>query len=190
MSTVRRCIDTTHLNTPAISCLSIYLYTRYIRSSSSHKPESRYVLTYWGQDNMAANLQTTSWNAFSWMKIIVFLIEFHRYMFSGVRISIWQHWFRWWLGACPATSQRLNQCWCSLLTNKCVTRPQWVKHMLCLYPLVYSGCRRHFINIPSLEILKDDSIPAIASGRCLLFLTSNVNTASERSLVRGWYALG
>ena len=34
------------------------------------------VLTHWGRDKMAAISQTTSWNAFSWMKIYEFRTQF------------------------------------------------------------------------------------------------------------------
>ena len=47
-------------------------------------------------------------------------------MFLRVLLTIWQHWFRWWLGAEQVTSHYLNQCWYVLLTHVRVTRPQWV----------------------------------------------------------------
>ena len=54
---------------------------------------------------------TTYWNAFSWMKMHEFPLRFHWSLFLGVQITIFQHWFRWWLGACQATSHCLNQWW-------------------------------------------------------------------------------
>ena len=47
-------------------------------------------------DIMAAILQKTFSNAFSWIKSTV--SEFHLNMFPGVHLSPCQHWFRWWLG--------------------------------------------------------------------------------------------
>ena len=75
---------------------------------------------------MAAAFQTTFSNAFSWMKIASFWWKFHWNLFPRVHLTIFQHWFREWLGACQATSHYLNQ-WCLILmTHICVTRPQWV----------------------------------------------------------------
>ena len=69
------------------------------------------VLTYWGRDKMAASLQTIFSNAFSWMKIYEFLLRFHWSLFLRVQLTIFHHWFRWWLGADQATSHYLNQWW-------------------------------------------------------------------------------
>ena len=51
--------------------------------------------------------QTTS-NAFTWMKMIEFGLKFHWNLFTGVQLTISQHWFRWWVGAEQATRQYLN----------------------------------------------------------------------------------
>ena len=75
---------------------------------------------------MAAISQTTFWNAFSWMKNFVFWFEFHWSLFVRVQLTIFQHWFRWWLGADQATSHYPNQCWPSSLTHICGTRGRWV----------------------------------------------------------------
>ena len=58
---------------------------------------------------MAAILQTTVWNAFSWMKINKFLFKFHWISFLRVQLTIFQHSFRWWLGTDQATSHYLNK---------------------------------------------------------------------------------
>ena len=50
------------------------------------------VLTHWGRHKMAAILQTTFWNAFSWMNIVV-LLYFDGNCF-GVELAIIHHWFR------------------------------------------------------------------------------------------------
>ena len=48
---------------------------------------------------------------FSWMKMYEFRLTFHRSLFLGVQLTIFQHWFRQWLGADQATSHYLNQWW-------------------------------------------------------------------------------
>ena len=45
-------------------------------------------------DKMAAILQTTSSNAFSWKKSYVFWFEFHWSLFLRVQLTMCQHWFR------------------------------------------------------------------------------------------------
>ena len=85
------------------------------------------LLTHWGRDKMAAISQTTFQDAFSWMKMHEFRLRFHWSLFLRFELTIFQHWFRQWLGADQATSHYLNQWWLILLTHICVTRPQWVK---------------------------------------------------------------
>ena len=60
---------------------------------------------------MAAIFQTTLSNAFSWMKILEFRLQFHWSLFLRFQLTIIQHWFRLWLGAVQATSHYLNQWW-------------------------------------------------------------------------------
>ena len=60
---------------------------------------------------MAAIFQTTFLDAFSWMKIHELQLIFHWALFLRVQLTIFQHWFRWWLGAGQATSHYLNQWW-------------------------------------------------------------------------------
>ena len=67
------------------------------------------VLTHWGWDKMATISQTTFSNTFIWMKMFEFWLKFHWSLFLGVQLTIFQHWFRWWLGADQATSHYLNQ---------------------------------------------------------------------------------
>ena len=57
--------------------------------------------------------QTTFSSAFSWMKIFEFRLKFHWSLFLRVQLTIFQHWFRKWLGAVQATSHYLNQWWLS-----------------------------------------------------------------------------
>ena len=68
-------------------------------------------LTYWGRVKMAVVFQTTFSNAFSWMKMYEFQLKFHWILFPRVQLTIFQHWFRQWLGAGQATSHYLNQWW-------------------------------------------------------------------------------
>ena len=85
------------------------------------------VLTHLTLDKMAAIWQTTFSKAFSWMTSFVFRFKFHWSSFLRVKLTISQHWFRWWLGAKQSTSHYLNQCWPSSLTHICGTRGRWVK---------------------------------------------------------------
>ena len=84
-------------------------------------------LTHWGWDKMAAISQTTFSNAFSSMKIFESWFKFHWSLFLRVQLTIFQHWFRKWLGAGQAPNHYLNQCRLNLMTDIWVTRYQWVK---------------------------------------------------------------
>ena len=68
-------------------------------------------LTHWGRDKMAAVSQTMFSNAFSWMKMYEFRLKFHWSLFLRLQLTIFQHWFRYWLGAVQATSHYLDQWW-------------------------------------------------------------------------------
>ena len=60
---------------------------------------------------MAAISQTRFSNAFSWMEMCEFRSRFHWSLFLGIRLTTFQHWFRWWLGTDKATSHYLNRWW-------------------------------------------------------------------------------
>ena len=60
---------------------------------------------------MTAIFQTIFSNAFSWMKMYKFRLRFHWSLLPGVRLTIFQYWFRQWLGADQATSHCLDQWW-------------------------------------------------------------------------------
>ena len=64
---------------------------------------------HWGWYKMAAILQMTFSNAFSWMKMYKFRLRFHWGLFQMVQITIFQHSFGEWLGANQATSHFLKQ---------------------------------------------------------------------------------
>ena len=51
-------------------------------------------LTHWGRDKMAAIFHKTFSNRISWMKMFEFRLTFHRSLFLGVQLTIFQHWFR------------------------------------------------------------------------------------------------
>ena len=52
------------------------------------------------------------------MKIYKFRLRFHSSLFPRVQLTIFQHWFRKWLGT--------SQWWPTLLTHICITWPQRV----------------------------------------------------------------
>ena len=60
---------------------------------------------------MDAISQTTFSNAFSWMKMFEFRLKAHWSLFPRVQLTIFQQWFRQWLGAGQATSHSLKQWW-------------------------------------------------------------------------------
>ena len=84
------------------------------------KPYSK-SLTHWDRDKMAAISQTTFSNGFSWMKMYEFRLTFHWSWFLGVQLTIFEHWFRQWLGADQASSHYLNHWWLDY-RRICVTR--------------------------------------------------------------------
>ena len=69
---------------------------------------------------MATILQTTFSNAFSWMEVYEFRLQFHWSLLLRDQLTIIQHWVRYWLGA--------DQWWPILPTHICVTRLQWVNN--------------------------------------------------------------
>ena len=68
-------------------------------------------LTHRGRDKIAAILQMIFWNAFSWMKMYDLRLKYQWNLCVGVQLTIFQHWFRKWLGADQATSHYLKQWW-------------------------------------------------------------------------------
>ena len=83
----------------------MHLYSLYF----SYSPKGS--LAHWGRHKMAAISQTTFSNAFSSMKMFEFRLKFQWSLFPRVQLTIFQHWFRYWLGAVQATSHYLNQWW-------------------------------------------------------------------------------
>ena len=89
-------------------------------------------LTHLPLDKMAGISQTTYSKVFSWIKCLVFWFQWS--LFLRIQLTIFQHWFRKWLGVDQATSHYLHQCWPNSLTHICGTRGRWVK----------SGCHLTF----------------------------------------------
>ena len=83
------------------------------------------VLTHWGREKMADIFQTTFKNAFSWVKMLKFRLKCHWSLFLRFQLTTFQHWRR-------AGDNSLSEAMIfRLLTNICVTRPQWVNHFAC-----------------------------------------------------------
>ena len=76
-----------------------------------------YKLTHGGQDKMVTILQTTFSNRFSRMKMYEFQLKFHWSLFLRVKLTIYHHWFRYWLDPSQATNNYLKQWW---LVNQCI----------------------------------------------------------------------
>ena len=78
-------------------------------------------LTHWGWDEIVDISQMTFSNAISWMKMDEFCFRFS--LLLSFKLSIFQHWFRLWLGCHQVASHYLNQWWLVYWHNE----PQWVK---------------------------------------------------------------
>ena len=68
-------------------------------------------LIHWSRDEMDISADDFIFKRISSMKMFQFRLTFHWSLFLRVQLTIFQHWFRWWLGAGQATSHCLNQ-WC------------------------------------------------------------------------------
>ena len=68
-------------------------------------------LTHWGRDTCHHFADDILICIFL-IKMYEFRLRFHENLFLGFekKLAIFQHWFRWWLGADQAPSQCLNQC--------------------------------------------------------------------------------
>ena len=67
-------------------------------------PAMRFGLSHWGWDKMAPIFQTTFSNAFSWMKMYEFRFKVLLKFVPKFELTIFQHWFRQWLGTVQATN--------------------------------------------------------------------------------------
>ena len=105
-------------------CLAIYFFMQWL---------SYDCLTHWGRDEMNNISQTTFLNAFSSMEMFEFRLKFHWSLFPRVQFTIFQPWFRWWLGAVQATSHYLNQWWIVYRRiNASLGLNELTRHSLCL----------------------------------------------------------
>ena len=90
---------------------------------------STLTLTHLPLDKMAAILQTTVSNTFSWMKKFDFWLKFHLSLFLWVQLTITQHmvlimaWRR--AGDKPLFESKMVR----LLMHICITPPQWVNSL-------------------------------------------------------------
>ena len=94
---------------------------------------------------MAAIFQTTFSNAFFRMKIYGFRLRCHWSLFLRVQLTIFLHWFRYWLGVDQATSHYLNQWWLDywriyaslglneLTASHYITALRWLLHIDALH---------------------------------------------------------
>ena len=99
-------LSLTFTNIWGLSCNNLYWLSQAITKSNILRK-----LTHWGRDKMDAISQKTFSSAFSWMKMFEFRLKFRWSLFLRVQLTIFQHWFRLWLGADQATSHYLNQWW-------------------------------------------------------------------------------
>ena len=73
-----------------------HTFTEHKSQQKQYAYSMRYIvgkneLACWGQDKMAANLQSKFSNAYSWMNIVIFCIRSHWSSFLRVQWS-WTHW--------------------------------------------------------------------------------------------------
>ena len=66
---------------------------------------------HWSLGKIVVISQTTFSNAFSWMKMYEFRLRFHWSFFLRLELTIFQHWFKYWLRTDQATSHYMNQYW-------------------------------------------------------------------------------
>ena len=83
------------------------------------------LLTYWDRGKMA-----TLSNAFSWMKMLEFGLNFHWSLFLRVKFTMIQHRFRYCFLAEKAPSHYLNQCWPDSLAHICGSSGRWIKEVI------------------------------------------------------------
>ena len=90
------------------SCMNILLI--FMSVLSLNGVDGHILWTHWGRDKMADIFQTTFSNAFCWMKMYEFRLKFHWSLFLRVKLTIFQLWYRKWLGA-NQQNHYLNHWW-------------------------------------------------------------------------------
>ena len=106
-SGVVRCLTTSSVNGSGLGIQLGAIVTRSNKTWSnviSTSYDDFFFLTHWGRDKMATISQTTFSNTFCWMSMNEFHLIFHWSLFLRFELTIFQHWFRKWLGADQATS--------------------------------------------------------------------------------------
>ena len=106
------------------------------------------------------------------MKIILF--KFHWSLFWKTQLTIYQHWFRQWLGCEQVTSHQLNQCWPRCIAPYDVTRQ-------CVEDTTY--CRAIRIHSLSHNLV----VGRVRSMAVCLPLRLCVEAVKESTLLGGWY---
>ena len=101
----------------------------------------RFEFTHWGRDKMAAIFQRTFSNAFSSTKMHEFQLRFHWSLFMKVQLTIFQHWFREWLGATQVTSHCLNQWW---LLYWCIYASLGLNELTMLHRIFHTGNKKTY----------------------------------------------
>ena len=96
------------------------------RSACSIQEAALEGLTHWGRDKIDAISQKTFSDAFSWMKIYWFRIEFHWSLFSGFPISNMPALVQITAWCRPDNKPLSEPMMIILLRHICLTRPQWV----------------------------------------------------------------
>ena len=91
--------------------MSSHHYLSFLHYCRGGWMKNRLALTHWGRDKMDVISQTTFSSAFCRTKMFELRWNFHWNLFLWVQLTIFQHWFRQWLGADQATSHYLNQWW-------------------------------------------------------------------------------
>ena len=130
------------------------------------------VLIHWGWDKIASILHISFPNVFSCMKIYEFCFRFHWSLFLRFQLTIFQHWFRLWLGHRIGAKPLPESTTVNLLMHICVTWPQWVKVSL-LFRMkqnLFCSC------LLSSEIITDNNVH-----------NGTIHTRSFASLHSEWY---
>ena len=90
--------------------LGVYILPDMLITEINHSAVVWWVFrSHSGREKMAANSQTTFSKTFYGMKMYEFRSTFHINLF--LKLTTFQHWFRYWLGVYQATSHYLNQWW-------------------------------------------------------------------------------
>ena len=110
-------------------------HSGWLKSQAIFMTRSFFFLIHWGQDKTDAIFP----NAFSWMKMYELWLKFQWNLFWWVQLTIFQLWFRWWLGIDQAISHYLNQWWSVQWRIRVTQKPCQLKltiFKVCQFPKV------------------------------------------------------